>query len=411
MDTYPIPALERAMKIQEVILKAMSGQIYWFQAAEILGVSARQMRRWKNRYEYYGYDGLFDRRRRSPSPRRMPIDLAEKVLRLYREKYFDFNVLHFCQKLAQEHGIKISYNWVRLALQTAGLTVKKSRKEFHRKKRERKPLAGMMLHMDGSPHDWFGNGTQYDMVTICDDATNEIYDLMLVKEEDSHTCMRLIKNVVERKGIFCSLYTDRAKHFFLTPKAGADVDKDHRTQLGRALNELSIQQIAAYSPQARGRSERLNETLQGRIPQELRLRGIKTLPQANHYLKTIYRKEHNKRFITKSQLSGSAFVALPKTADLNRIFSFKYERTVNNDNTVSYNNRLFQLSPTDQRLSFAKCRVNVFEHLDGSVTIGFGPHILGYYSPKTMAFCPQNRLLHTETKKTHNKKADASLVK
>lgn len=410
MHTYPIPALERAMKIQEVILKAMSGQIHWFQAAEILGVSPRQMRRWKNRYEYYGYDGLFDRRKRRPSPRRMPIDLAEKILHLYREKYFDFNVSHFCEKLLTEHKIKISYNWVRLALQGAGLVLKKTHKEFHRKKRERKPLPGMMLHMDGSPHDWLGNGTQYDLVTISDDATNEIYDLALVQEEDAASCMQLIKNVVERKGIFCSLYTDRASHFFLTKKAGHSVEKDHQTQLGRALNELGIQQIAAYSPQARGRSERLNETLQGRLPQELRLKGIKTSAQANHYLKSVYRKEHNKRFITKAQLPGSAFVALPKTTDLNRVFGFKYERVVNNDNTVSFNNRLFQISPTDQRVSYAKCRVSVLEHLDGSVTIAFGPHTLGYYSPKALA-CPRNRLLHTETKKTHNKKADTSLVK
>lgn len=373
MYTYPIPALERAMKIQEVILKAMSGQIYWFQAAEILGVSARSMRRWKNRYEHYGYDGLFDRRKRAPSPRKVPLDMAEKVLHLYREKYFDFNVSHFCDKLLKEHKIKISYNWVRLALQGAGLVSKKSRKEFHRKKRERKPLPGMMLHMDGSPHDWFGNGTQYDMVTICDDATNEIYDLALVKEEDTLSCMQLIKNVVETKGIFCALYTDRAKHFFLTRKAGDNVDKDHRTQLGRALNELGIQQIPAYSPQARGRSERLNETLQGRIPQELRLRGIKTVDRANEYLKGHYRKEHNKRFTRKATLTGSAFVALPKTMDLNRIFCCKYQRTVNNDNTISFNNRLFQISPTDHRLSFAKCTVNVFEHMDSSVTIGLGP--------------------------------------
>jgi transposase len=382
---YPQPALERAMKIQEVILRAMSGQIHWFEAAEILGISDRQMRRWKWRYEKHGYDGLYDRRRKMPSPKRPPLETVEKVLHLYREKYFDFNMMHFHEKLVKDHGIHLSYNWIRLALQAAGLVEKRSRRDPHRKKRPRKPLPGMMLHMDGSPHDWFKNGTEYDIVTISDDATNEIYDIAIVHEEDSHSCMELIMNVVEKKGIFCSLYSDRASHFFLTKKAGEDVSKDNLTQIGRALSELGIQHIPSYSPQGRGRCERLNETLQGRIPQEMRLRGIKTLDGANKYLKTIYIKEHNRRFKVKSEAEGSAFIPVPKTVDLDNVFCFKHERTVNNDNTISFNNRLLQIGPSELRVSFAKCRVMVYEHMDGSITIGYGPHMVGYYPPKDLS--------------------------
>ena len=186
---YPQPALERAMKVQEVILRAISGQIHWFEAAEILGISDRQMRRWKWRYEKHGYDGLYDRRRKMPSPKRAPLETVEKVLRLYREKYFDFNMSHFYDKLRKQHNVHLSYNWVRLALEGAGLIERRQRHDPHRKRRARKPLIGMMLHMDGSPHDWFSNGTEYDIVTILDDANSELYDIALVDEEDSHTCM------------------------------------------------------------------------------------------------------------------------------------------------------------------------------------------------------------------------------
>ena len=153
INNYPPKAVERAMKIQEIMLRAMSGKMLWFQAAEVLGISCRQMRRWRRRYETHGYDGLFDRRKRTPSPRRVPLNTAEKILHLYREKYYDFNARHFCEKLLTEHRIKISYNWVRLALQGAGLMQPKPRGSTHRLRRPRKPVIGMMLHMDGSPHD------------------------------------------------------------------------------------------------------------------------------------------------------------------------------------------------------------------------------------------------------------------
>jgi len=378
---YPEPALERAMKVQEVILRAISGQILWMEAAEILGITDRQMRRWKRRYEEYGYDGLYDRRKKMPSPKRMPLEKAEKILKLYREKYFDFNISHFYDKLRNGHNIKISYNWVRLALEGAGLIKKRTRHDKHRKRRPRKPLIGMMIHMDGSPYDWLGNGTMCDLIHSYDDANNKLYDIELVKEEDGLTCMKILKTTVKENGIFCSLYTDRASHFFLTRKAGENVSKDRLTQIGRALQELGIHPIPGYSPQARGRSERLNKTLQGRIPQELRLRGIKTIREANKYLKT----EYIKRFIRKPEQKGSAFIPIPKTVDLDKIFCFKHERTVNNDNTISFENRILQIGPSELRVSFAKCKVMVYEHLDGSISVGYGPHMLGYYLPKDLS--------------------------
>ena len=384
---YPQPALERAMKVQEVILRAISGRILWCEAAEILGISDRQMRRWKRRYEEYGYDGLYDRRNKRPSPKKVSLETVQKILMLYREKYFDFNMSHFYDKLRKEHDIRLSYNWVRLALEGSGLIQKKARRDIHRTRRPRRPLPGMMLHMDGSPYDWFKDGSEYDIVTLYDDANNELYDVEIVPEEDSFTCMNMIKTLVEKKGIFCSLYTDRASHFFLTKKAGEEVSKDTLTQIGRSLMELGIQHIPSYSPQARGRSERLNQTLQGRIPQELRLRGIKTIKKANEYLKTAYIKEYNKRFSIKPEQKGTAFIPVPKTVDLNRIFCFKHERTVNNDNTISFNHRLLQIGPSELRVSFAKCRVTLYEHMDGSISVGYGPHSLGYYLPKNLSTC------------------------
>lgn len=399
MNIYPPKAVERAMKVQEIMLRAMSGQMLWFQAAEVLGISTRQMRRWRRRYERHGYDGLFDRRRRSPSPRRVPFETAEKILHLYREKYYDFNARHFCEKLKTEHRIKISYNWVRLALQGAGLIPAHPRKSAHRLRRPRKPVVGMMLHMDGSPHDWLGTGEQLDLITISDDANNEVYDMALVDEENSASCMAMIKNVVEQNGIFCSLYTDRASHFFLTKRAGDEVAKDHCTQLARALKELDIQPIPAYSPQARGRSERLNGTLQGRLPQELRLRGIKTKEQANTFIRCEYLRMHNKSFKRKAGEEGSAFVPVAPTIDLEKVFCFKHDRTVNKDNTVSFNHRLLQISPSHLRFSFAKCKVTVFEHLDKSISIGFGPHTLGYYSPEGMPLNPRKTMTKNKNKK------------
>ena len=252
MESYPRAAVERAMKVQEVILRAIAKKIAWWQAAEILGISDRQMRRWRERYERLGYDGLIDRRRGKPSGKRVPLATVEQVLTLYREQYFDLNVSHFHEKLSQEHGIGLSYTWVKRALQGAGVVAREAQRGVHRKRRERRPLPGMLLHIDGSEHQWFQDERWYDLIVILDDATSEIYYAQLVEEESTASVMAGLRWVIERKGVFCSLYSDRASHFWLTPKVGGKVDPHRLTQVGRALRELGIQMIPAYSPQARG---------------------------------------------------------------------------------------------------------------------------------------------------------------
>jgi hypothetical protein len=280
---------------------------------------------------------------------------AEAVLQLYREKYFDFNVRHFHEKLTEEHDIRISYTWVKTALQGAGLVKKQRRRGTHRRRRPRRPLPGMMLHIDASKHAWFGDGRYYDLITILDDATSEIYYAQLVAEEGTRTLLPAVRQVIQQQGIFCALYSDRASHFFVTPKAGGKVDESQVTQFGRALKELGIKMIPAYSPQARGRMERSYRTWQGRLPQELRLRQITTVEEANRFLRQRYQAEFN-RFTVVAAGKGSAFVRT-RRKDLDWVFSIQHERTVNPDNTIALDNRILQIEKTRWRNTLSGCKV------------------------------------------------------
>ena len=215
MIFYAKAAMERAMKVQEVILRAMARKITWWQAAEIIGISDRSMRRWRERYEEFGYDGLFDRRRGKPSPKRVPLATVERVLSLYRERYFDLNLQHFHEKLVADHEISLSYSWVKKALQGAGLVVPGRKRGVHRKRRPRRPLPGMLLHIDGSEHRWFQDQRWYDLLVILDDASSEIYYAQLVEEESTRTVLAALKEVIESRGLFCALYSDRGSHFWL----------------------------------------------------------------------------------------------------------------------------------------------------------------------------------------------------
>jgi transposase len=380
MGNYPRSEVDRAMKVQEVIMRAMSGELQWFEAAEILRVSPRTMRRWKWRYEQYGYDGLFDRRLQRPSPRRVPVETVKEVLRLYREEYHDFNITHFHEKLTEEHGIVLSYEWVKKALQTAGLVSKGQRRGTHRKKRARRPLKGMMVLCDGSPHEWMPllPGQKQDLIAFIDDATSELYSAYLVDEEGTTTVMSGLRQVIEEHGLFCSFYTDRGSHFFYTPKAGGPVDRSQLTQIGRALAQLGIEHIPSYSPQARGRMERQFGTWQGRLPQELRKAGIRTMEAANRYINEVFIPWHNSHLTVEAREQGSAFVPA-RNADLDEIISVQYERIIQNDNTVRVGKRCLQIEPAEWRVSFAKCRVKVCEHLDGLISVRMGPRILGWY--------------------------------
>lgn len=364
------------MKLQDVILKAMAGKLRWIEAAEIAGMSVRNMQRKRQAYIDYGYDGLFDQRRGKRSIHRVPMATAERVLRLYQDKYFDLNVRHFHEKLGEVEDIHLSYSWVKQALQGAGLVARHKKRGPHRRRRTRRPLPGMLLHIDGSKHRWFQDDRYYDLIVILDDATTEIYYAQLVEEESTRTVMSALREVIERKGLFCALYSDRATHFFLTPKAGEPVDKTRLTQVGRALKELGVQMIPAYSPQARGRMERNYSTWQGRLPQELRLAGITTVEDANAFLRERYIAEFNARFTVRAAERGTAFRPCSRR-DLEWVFSIQTERVVAKDNTVAIRDRWWQLDKTRWKHSLAGQTVTIHQHLDGSVSIRFGPHVVG----------------------------------
>lgn len=375
---YPEAAVERAMKVQEVIMRAMAKRITWWEAAEILGIHVRTMRRWRARLGRDGYTGLFDRRRH-PSPKRVPVEEAERVLGLYQEKYSDFNVRHFHEKLSSEHGIELSYTWVKKALQAAGLVKTVRRRGPHRKRRPRRPLPGMMLHIDASRHQWFSDERWHDLIVVLDDATSEIYYAQLVGEESTRTVMAAFRSVIEKKGWFSSVYSDRASHFFRTPKAGQLVDTREVTEVGRAMRELGIRMIPAYSPQARGRSERSFGTWQGRLPQELRLKNIGTPEEANAFLNHHYIREFNSKFMIAATETGTAFTPIHRQ-DLDRVFAIQQERVVDNDNTIQFANHVWQIPPTPFRSTLKGCRVIVYEHLDGTVSIGYGPHTVARFT-------------------------------
>lgn len=387
------------MKLQDVILKAMAKKISWMAAAEIAGVTDRTMRRIRRRYEEFGYTGLFDQRRGKRSIHRIPLETVEQVLGLYQEQYFDFSVRHFHEKLQEEHDIEVSYSWVKQALQGAGLVVRRRKRGPHRKRRPRRPLPGMLLHVDGSKHRWLQDEEYYDFIVVLDDATTEIYYAQLVEEESTVTVMRGLREVIESKGLFCALYNDRGSHFFYTPKAGEAVDKTRPTQIGRALKELGIQMIPAYSPQARGRSERNFGTWQNRLPQELRVAGITTLEDANRFFRERYIAEFNRKFSVPAQERGTAFRPCTRK-DLDFVFSVQTERVVEKDNTVAIRDRRWQIEKCRWRYSLAKQTVTIHEHLDTTVSIRFGPHVVGRYDA-------QGNPLEVESKPARRRKAVA----
>src|ERR1700719_1257210 len=370
--------MERMMKVQDVLLKAMAKKITWWAAAEIIGVTDRTMRRGRERLEENGYAGLADRRKGKPSAQRIPLATVEKVLGLYKETYYDLNIRHFHEKLSGAHGMELSYTWVQKALQGAGLVAKRHKRGPHRRRRPRRPMPGMLLHIDGSKHQWFNDDRWYDLIVILDDATSEIYYAQMVEEESTRTVMVGLREVIETQGLFCALYSDRGSHFFVTVKEGEKVDKHRLTQVGRAMKELGVQMIPAYSPQARGRSERSFGTWQGRLPQELRLAGITTVERANTFLREHYIGEFNSKFKVAAEEKGTAFRRTSRT-DLNWIFTVQTERIVAKDNTIAIGDRSWQIDKSRFLSPLACCTVTLHEHLDRTVSIRYGPHVVGRF--------------------------------
>jgi transposase len=366
------------MKIQEVFQRAEHDSITWNEAAEILGVDPRTVRRWKHIAEEDGFQGLLDKRTRKPSAKRIDWIARKRVLGLYRELYHGWNVKHFHEQL-KKYSLAYSYTWTKTLLQEAGLIDKVQKRDKHRKKRPRKPLVGMMIHIDGSKHAWIpGLGGHQGLMVVMDDADNRCYYAKLVHEENTRESMLALEHVVKTKGLFCSVYSDRASHFFHTPKAGGKVDLGSLTQVGRAMYELGIEMIPGYSPQARGRGERFFGTWQGRLPHELKLHEIKTIPDANQYIQETFLPWYNKSLTVEPEQKGSAFTPCQRK-DLDYVFCIKEQRVVNCDNTVQWKNLLLQIEPSKLRISFAKCRVIVCEHFNNTLSVLYGHHLIGRY--------------------------------
>ncbi|WP_419739170.1 ISNCY family transposase [Ruegeria sp.] len=368
----------RLMKFEDVYSRRSANKLTQEQAAEILGVSVRTVRRWEDRFEADGAEGLYDRRLGKLANNRVATDKVMEMLELFDTKYWDYTPKHFHEKLVAHHGFTQSYNWVRLTLQRHGRVQAAPRRGAHRRKRPRRPMVGMMLHQDGSSHEWV-LGQWWDLIVTMDDATNRVYSAFFVEEEGTMSSFQGLTEVIEAQGLFCSLYADRGSHYWHTPEAGGKVDKDNLTQVGRALQQLGIELIPAYSPQARGRSERMFGTFQNRLPQELRSHGITTIEEANQFLKEVYLPEHNALFAKEPEDTTSAFV--PFTGNVRDTLCVQEDRVVGNDNTVRYKGLVMQIAADRHRHHFVKAKVRVHEYPDGQLVIFHGPRCIGRYQP------------------------------
>lgn len=368
----------RQMRFADVYESWRVGRLTQEEAAEALGVSDRTFRRFSRRFEDDGMDGLMDRRLGQMSARRAPVDEVMAVAGLYRARYADWTVKHFFDFYQAEHRGTRSYTWVKKRLQAEGLVRVAKRRGAHRRKRERRPLAGMMLHQDGSRHEWMA-GTVCDLILTLDDATSEIYSAFLVEEEGTLSSFLGVQAVIEQKGLFSSLYTDRGSHYWFTAKAGQKVDRQQPTQFHRALEQLGIELIPAYSPQARGRSERMFKTWQDRLPRELALAGITTPAAANQYIKRRFLPAFNRQFSVPASEPGTAFVPFIGT-HLHEILCVQEARVVGNDNCVRYHNVTLQIPADDHRCHYVKTTVRVHAHPDGTLAVFHGPRCLARYS-------------------------------
>jgi transposase len=381
---YAPGAVERAMKVQEVILRALSRQLTWIQAAEILGCSARSIRRLRLRYQQCGYDGLLDHRRQTPSPKRAPVAEVERVLRLYRERYQEFNVRHFLRIARREHQVTFSYAFVKKALQGAGLVPKQRPRGRHRRRRQARACFGELLHLDGSRHHWLALVPEQwlTLLVVVDDATKQVlYAQFTEGGESTAAVMRALQSVLTTFGVPMALYTDRAHWAAHTPVAGGTVDRRRLTQVGRALAQLGIDHILGYSPQARGRSERMNRTWQGRLVNELRVAGITTLAAANRYIRDRFLPAFNDEFRRPAADPASAFVPLGRI-ELEQILCHQEERVVARDNTLTLDGLVLQLEKQPGRRTCAGLRVLVRRHLDGRHPLWLGSRRLGLYDAR-----------------------------
>jgi transposase len=385
----------RMQKFRDVLSRWEAGGLSMMEAGELLGMSERQFRRYRDRYEEEGAEGLIDRRLGKPSPKRVPAAERERMLDLYRGTYRGWNVKHFQEHLRRDHGFGWSYTWVKTQLHTAGLVERGRHRGAHRRKRERKPCEGMMLHQDGSRAFWLVGSPQLDLIVTMDDATSTIYSAFLVEEEGTASSFRGLLEVFGAEGLPSSLYTDRASHYFYTPTADGPVDKERLTQVGRALQHLGIEHIPAYSPEARGRSERMFGTLQDRLTKELAKVGITEIAAANAWIRDAYLPDHNARFAKPAALPETAFVPVADKASLTETLCVQEERVVGRDNTVSFDGLKLQVPESPLRHHYVKARVRVHQYPDGALAVFHGPRLIARYTAQDtpIATAPTRRSL------------------
>ena len=369
----------RMEKFEELLRRWDRGELSGSEAGELLGCSERQFRRYRRRYEEDGLEGLADRRLGKASARRIAVDEVMWMVGQYESHYLGWNVKHFHEHLQARHGVRWSYTWVKTKLQAADLVPRLRRRGTHRRKRERKPCEGMMLHQDGSRAVWLAGQPALDLIVTMDDATSTLYSALLVEEESTASTFRGLLEVFESKGLPLSFYTDRGSHYFVTVKAGETVDRGRLTQVGWALKRLGIEHIAAYSPQARGRSERMFGTLQDRLIKELAQTGIDDIETANRWLREVYLPAHNRRFARPAAAAQSAFVAAPDRAALVEALCVQEERVVERDNTVSWRKLKLQLPDSPLRHHWVKARVRVHQYPDGQLALFHGPACIARY--------------------------------
>ncbi len=366
----------RKMKFESVYAQWTQRVITQEHAAMILGVTARTFRRLINRYEDDGMEGLTDKRINQASSRRAPVDEVFELCNTYQKSHWNWNAAHFHSWYKRKGGTR-SYTWVKNTLQNNGLIKRSLKKGRHRKYREPAPIPGHLLHQDASSHQWV-DGQKWDLVVTMDDATNEHYSMFFVLEEGTSSSFMGIKEVIQKRGLFSSLYTDRGSHYWHTPQEGGKVSKTNLTQVGRAMRTLGIQMIPSYSPEARGRSERAFRTHQGRLPKELHVHGITTIEQANQYIREVYLPAFNAEFMRQSSEPGEAFIPWVGR-NLDDVLCEHYERTVGNDNCVSYEGIKLQIPADQYRCHYVKAKVRVHKYTDGSLAIFHGPRKLADY--------------------------------
>lgn len=377
----------RQMRFEGLYARRQRRELTMAEAAEMLGVTERTFRRWSTRYEAEGMEGLEDRRLGRASARAVPVDEALQMVTLYESQYTGWTVKHFYERWQAEHGGTRSYTWTKNRLQTAGHVVRAPRRGAHRKKRPRKPFPGMMVHQDGSTHEWVP-GCQWDLIVTMDDATSDLYSAFFVEEEGTMSSFQGLREVIETQGLFSSLYTDRGSHYWVTEEAGGKVDKTRLTQVHRALQQLGITLIPAYSPEARGRSERAFRTLQDRLPKELALAGITDMAAANQYLIEHFLPAYNQRFAVAAAEAGTAFIPWVGTS-LAEILCVQEERVVAKDNTVRYQGLSLQIPQDPHRFHYVRVTVRVHAYPDGTLAVFHGPRCLARYHAKGQRIEPE----------------------